>query len=90
MEITYQKGNGVVEQFLKENPDELNQLKQCLAENAKVIQYLYATLLPKYYFRNNRFRIQNKSLADLACREWIFNIKNKPQVAKDPNNYNKL
>ena len=28
-------------------------------------------------------------MADLAYREWIFNIKNKPQVGKDPNNYNK-
>ena len=28
-------------------------------------------------------------MVDLAYREWIFNIKNKPQVGKDPNNYNK-
>ena len=28
-------------------------------------------------------------MIDLAYREWIFNIKNKPQVGKDPNNYNK-
>ena len=28
-------------------------------------------------------------MVDLAYREWIFDIKNKPQVAKDPNNYNK-
>ena len=46
-------------------------------------------MFPKYYSRNNKIDIQNKSLVDLAYREWIFNIKNKPQVAKDPNNYNK-
>ena len=46
-------------------------------------------MFPKYYSRNNKFGIQNKSLVDLAYREWIFDIKNKPQVAKDPNNYNK-
>ena len=47
------------------------------------------TLFPKYYSSNNKFSIQNKSLIDLAYREWIFNTKNKPQVTKDPNNYNK-
>ena len=46
-------------------------------------------LLPKYYSRNNNFGIQSKSLVDLTYREWIFNIKNKPQFAKDPNSYNK-
>ena len=53
------------------------------------MQYLYSTLFSKYYSRNSKFVIQNKYLVDLAYREWIFNIKNKPQVAKDPNNYNK-
>ena len=66
MKITYQKANDVAKQFLKEHLDELNQLKHCLAENTKVIQYLYATLFPKYYSRNNKFGIQNKSLVDLA------------------------
>ena len=40
MEITYQKANSVVKQFLTEHPSELNHLKHCLAENAKVMQYL--------------------------------------------------
>ena len=53
MEITYQKANKAVRQFLTEHPIE-------------------------------------KSLADLAYTEQIFNIENKPQLAKDPNNYNKL
>ena len=87
MEITYQKGNSVVKQFLTEHPSELNHLKHCLAENAKIIQYIYATLFPKYYSRNNIFGIQIKSLIDLAFREWSFNLKNKPEAAKDPNNY---
>ena len=46
-------------------------------------------LLPKYYSRNNNFGIQSKSLVDLTYKEWTFNIKNKPQFAKDPNSYNK-
>ena len=46
-------------------------------------------MFPKYYSRNNNFGIQSKSLVDLTYREWIFNIKNKPQFAKDPNSYNK-
>ena len=54
------------------------------------MQYLYATLFSKHYFCNSKFGIQNKYLVDLAYREWILNIKNKPQVAKDPNNYNKV
>ena len=40
MEITYQQANSVVKQFLTEHPSELNHLKHCLAENAKVMQYL--------------------------------------------------
>ena len=61
----------------------------CLAENGEVIQYFYAMLFLKYYSRDNKFGIQNKSLVDLAYGEWIFNIKNKPQVARESNNYNK-
>ena len=62
----------MVKQFLTEDPSELNHSKHCLAENAKVIQYLYATLFPKYYSRNNKFGIQNQSLVDLGYIEWIF------------------
>ena len=79
----------MVKQFLTGHPSELNHLKHCLAENEEVIQYLYATLFLKYYSRNNKLSIQNKALVDLAYREWIFNIKNKPKVAKESNNYNK-
>ena len=89
METIYRKANSVAKQFLIEHPSELNHLKHCLAENGEVIQYLYAMLFLKYYSRNNKFGIQNKSLVDLAYGEWIFNIKNKPQVAKESNNYNK-
>ena len=56
MEITYQKTNSVVKPFLTEHPSKLNHLKHCLAENAKVIQYLYATLLPKYYSCNKKIQ----------------------------------
>ena len=31
--------------LLTEHPSDLNQIKVCLAENAKVIQYLYATFI---------------------------------------------
>ena len=79
MEITYQKANSVVKQFLTEHPSEL-----C---NSNTISF--ALLFPKYYSRNNKFGIQNKSLVDLAYSEWIYDIKNNPQVAKDRNNYNK-
>ena len=74
MEITYQKAYSVVKQFLTEHLSELNHLKHCLAENVKVIQHLYGTLFPKYYSRNNKFGILNKSLVELAYREWIFNV----------------
>ena len=62
MERAYQKANSAIKQFLTEHPVELNHLKHCLAENAKV-------LFPKYYSRNNKFGIQNKPLADLAYTE---------------------
>ena len=69
IETTYQKANNVVKQFLTEHLSDLNHLKHCLTEHAKVIQYLYATLFPKYYSRKNKFGIQNKSLGDLAYKE---------------------
>ena len=69
IETTYQKANNVVKQFLTEHLSDLNHLKHCSAEHAKVIQYLYATLFPKYYSRKNKFGIQNKSLGDLAYKE---------------------
>ena len=75
MEITYQKANSVVKQFLREHQSQLNHLKHCLAENAKVMQYLHVTVFPKYYSHNNKFGIQNKSLVDLVNRKWILNIK---------------
>ena len=63
-----------------------------MTENAKVIQHVFTTLFPKYYPRNKKYGIQNKSLVNLAYREWIFDTtleknKEKPQLAKDPNNY---
>ena len=61
--------------------------QRCKLIGENTLQYLYATLFPKQSC-NNKFFIQNKSLVDLSHREWIFNI-NKPQVGKDPNNYNK-
>ena len=73
IEITDQKANTIVKEFLKRQPDEIYSLKKCLADNAKVIQYLYATLFPKYYSRNDKFAIQNKSLFDIGYREWVFN-----------------
>ena len=47
------------------------------------------TFFPKHYSWNNKFGTQNKSLARQTYREWMFNIKNKLQVVKDPNNCNK-
>ena len=79
----------MVKQFLTEHLSDLNHLKLRLAENAKVMQYLYATLFSKYYSCKKKLGIQNKSLVDLTYKEWIFNIKNKPQFPKDPNNCNK-
>ena len=58
------------------------------------MQYLYATLFPQYYSRNNKFGIQNKSLVDLTYKDWIFNIKEpSPPLQKffllPPKNNNK-
>ena len=47
MEITYKKANATVMEFVQDNPNELGLLKRYLAENAKVIQCLYATFYQK-------------------------------------------
>ena len=71
-EITYQKANATVKNFVRNHPNELVLLKRYLAENVKVMQCLYVTLYPKYYSRNNKFDIQNKSLVDLTYWECFF------------------
>ena len=71
-EITYQKANATVKNFVRDHPNELVLLKRYLAENVKVMQWLYVTLYPKYYSRNNKFDIQNKSLVDMTYWEWFF------------------
>ena len=71
-EITYQKANATVKNLVRDHPNELVFLKRYLAENAKVMQCLYVTLYPKYYSRNNKFDMQNKSLVDLTYWEWVF------------------
>ena len=72
MEMPYQKANATVKEFVRDHPNELHLLKRYLVENEKVMQYLYATLYPKYCSCNNKFGIQNKSMVDLTYRERLF------------------
>ena len=46
MEITYQKANRVVKQFLTEHPSELNLLKHCLAEYNIFMRRCFQNITP--------------------------------------------
>ena len=59
LQINFQKANTIVKNFIKENILYLDLLKSYLAENAKIYQYLYSTLYPKFYSRNIKFGAEN-------------------------------
>lgn len=64
-------------------------LKTYLAENA-IYQYLYATLYPKFYSRNNKFGTESKFLFELCYKDWIDKAssnRNNDISAKNPENY---
>ena len=60
--LTYQKANDIVKNFLKEDANRINLLKYKVEEKFKLIHYIYSSLFSKIYNRTSQFRIQKKLL----------------------------
>ena len=59
--LTYQKANAIVESYLLEDGNRINQLKYKMAEKFNLIHYIYSFLYAKIYNRTNNFGIEQKN-----------------------------
>ena len=84
--LTYQKANTIVKNYLLEDGNKINQLKCKMAEKFNLIHYIYSFLYAKIYNRTNNFGIERKNDFDFQFQMWR---KEKQQkfIAKEPANY---
>ena len=68
--ITYQKANEIVKNFINEDKNRINYLKFKIEEKFKLIHYIYSLLFSKIYIRTNNFGIQNKTNFDFYFQTW--------------------
>ena len=86
--LTYQKANNIVKNYVAEDPNRINHLKYKIAERFDQIHYIYSSLFSKIYNRTNTFGIQRKNDFDFQFQNWIRRKQQqKFDVAKDPSNY---
>ena len=69
-QITYQKANEIVKEFIGENAQHLELLKQSLINNTELIRYVCAMHFPKIYSRCSTFGIKHKSYFDFTYHLW--------------------
>ena len=87
-QITFQKANNVVKNFIEQDETNIELLHQHLEKYAIICQFLYANLFPKVYAHNNDFGIQNKSIFEYTYREYYFEKTNKARKEKTDGNNN--
>ena len=68
--ITYQKANEIVKNFINEDKNRINYLKFKIEEKFKLIHYFYSLLFSKIYNRTNHFGIQNKTNFYFYFQTW--------------------
>ena len=86
--LTYQKANNIVKQYLVENPQRINQLKFKIEEKFSLIHYIYSSLFSKIYNRTNTFGIKRKNNFDFNFQLWKRKkIQKNATHAKNPANY---
>ena len=61
LNLTYQKANKIVKNFLLEESNRINILKYKIEEKFPLIRFIYSLLLSKIYNRTNNFGIQKKN-----------------------------
>ena len=60
--LTYQKANNIVKNFILEDMNRINTLKYKVEEKFPLIYYIYLLLFSKIYNRTNNFGIQKKTI----------------------------
>ena len=88
-QITFQKGNDVIKNFIEQDEANIEQLYQHLQKCAIIYQLFYANLFPKVYARNNHFGIHNKSIFEYTYREWYLKKTNKASEEQTDDNNNR-
>ena len=82
--LTYQKSNKIVLDYLSDDQEKISQLKYKIAEKFNLIHYIYSVLYAKIYNRINNFGIKRKNNFDYEFQMWK---KEKLSRIKDPVNY---
>ena len=86
--LTYQKANNIVKEYLVENPQRIKQLKYKIEEKFNLIHYIYTSLFSKIYNRTNTFGIERKNNFDFNFQLWKRKkIQKNNLLAKNPANY---
>ena len=62
--LTYQRANNIVKEYLVEDSIRINHLKFKIEEKFNLIHYIYSLLLSKIYNRTNSFGIKRKNNFD--------------------------
>ena len=83
--LTYQKANDIVKNFLKEDANRINLLKYKVEEKFKLIHYIYSSLFSKIYNRTSQFGIQNKTTFDFYFQTWKSRKQNGSTAARTVN-----
>ena len=68
--LTYQKANNIVKNYVLEESNRINLLKFKIEEKFPLIHYIYSMLFSKIYNRTNNFGIQNKNNFDFDFQTW--------------------
>ena len=68
--LTYQKANAIVKNYLLEDGNRINQVKYKMAEKFNLIHYIYSFLYAKIYNRTNIFGIERKNDFDFPYQIW--------------------
>ena len=100
--LTYQKANNIVKEYLFEDSNRINHLKYKILERFDLIHYVYSLLFSKIYNRTNNFGIKRKNNFDFNFQMWkkkkmqnnvrTFNssLMQSGSLAKNPDNYNRV
>ena len=95
--LTYQRANNIVKEYLFEDWNRINYLKFKIEEKFEWIHYIYSLLFSKIYNRTNSFGIKRKNNFDFNVQLWKkkkmqnnlkqVSLMKVNSIAKDPNNY---
>ena len=61
--LTYQKANNIVKEYLFEDMNRMNHLKYKIEEKFDLIHFVYLLLFSKIYNRTNSFEIEKKKIS---------------------------